>query len=63
MKKNSNSPTNNCYFYKLAALKAVDRLKPNTFILIKDLKNQQTSFDVDLIAQKLQSATKDKNLI
>ncbi|CAI6374544.1 unnamed protein product [Macrosiphum euphorbiae] len=32
--------------------KAVGRPKPNIFILIKELKNQQTNFELDLIAQK-----------
>ncbi|KAF0706858.1 MULE domain-containing protein, partial [Aphis craccivora] len=32
--------------------KAIGRTKPNIFILIKELKNQQTNFELDLIAQK-----------
>lgn len=32
--------------------KAVGRPKPNIFILINELKNQQTNFELDLIAQK-----------
>jgi hypothetical protein len=32
--------------------KAVGRPTLNIFILIKELKNQQTNFDLDLIAQK-----------
>jgi hypothetical protein len=32
--------------------KAVGRLKPNIFILIKELKNQQQNSELDIIAQK-----------
>lgn len=32
--------------------KAIDRQKPNIFILIKELENYQTNFELDHIAQK-----------
>jgi hypothetical protein len=47
--------------WHVALNKAVGLPKSNIFILIKELKNQQQNFELNIIAQKkMQSATKNE---